>query len=96
MYSRTRLWIEVQLARIEIGISAVVRDDERQRNAVDAHGIGDRAAEPRPLFEELEVGRGRIEAPDQEQRDREGDERRPQRDPAGVARAGFVVAEEAR
>ncbi len=25
MYSRTRLWIEVQLARIAIGISAVVR-----------------------------------------------------------------------
>ena len=70
------------------------QDHERQRNAVDAHGIGDGAAEPRPLFQELEFGRARIEAPEQDQRDRKGDERRPQRDPARVAHARFVLVEE--
>ena len=53
------------------------KDHERQRNAVDAHGIVDGAAEPRPLFQELEIGRSRIEAPDQDQRDRERDQRGP-------------------
>ena len=69
-------------------------DHERQRNAVDAHRIVDGAAEPRPLFQELEIGRSRIEAPDQDQRDRKRDQRGPERHPAGVARAVFIVAQE--
>ena len=94
MYSRTRLWIACQLARMQIGISAGGQDHERQRDAVDAHGVGDGAAEPGALLDELEVGRGGIEAPDQNERDREGDQRGPQRDPARVARAGLVLAQQ--
>ena len=52
-------------------------DHERQRNAVDAHGIIDGAAEPWALFQELEIGGTRIETPDQDERDGERDQRRP-------------------
>ena len=67
-------------------------DHERQRNAVDAHVVVDRAGEPRPPLDELEFRRAGIEAPDQHQRDREGDQRRPQRDPARIALLGLAVA----
>ena len=80
----------------QIGISAVVRITNGSEMPSTPMRIGDGAAEPGPLFQELEIGRARIEAPDQDQRDREGDQRRPQRDPARVAHAGFVVAQEAR
>ena len=69
-------------------------DHERQRNAVDPHGIGDGATEPRPFFQELKIGRRQIETPDQDERDRKSDERRPHRHPARIARAGLVVAQE--
>ena len=68
------------------------QDHERQRNAVDAHVIGDAAGEPRRLLDELEIRLRRVEAPDQDQRHREGDQRGPQRDPARIAAGGFVVA----
>ena len=67
-------------------------DHEQQRDAVDAHVVGAEAAEPGALLDELELGRAGVEAPDQDQRHREGDERGPERDPAGVALAGLVVA----
>ena len=44
------------------------------------------------LFDELEIRTGGVEAPDQDQRHREGDQRGPQRDPARVALRGFIVA----
>ena len=70
------------------------QDHERQRNAVDTHGVGDGAAEPRPPFQELEIGRTWIETPDQDQRNREGEQCGPQRHPARVAQARLVVAQE--
>ena len=67
-------------------------DDEGQRNAVDAHVIGG-DAQPLLLFDELEFRRGRIEAPDHQQRDGERDQRGPQRHPArGAARQRLVAA----
>ena len=92
MYSLTRVWIGCQLAMMQIGISAGGEDHERQRDAVDAHVVGDGAAEPGLLLDELEFGRGGIEAPDQDERDREGDQRGPERDPARIALSGFAVA----
>ena len=68
------------------------QDHERQRNAVDAHVVGDAAGQPRRLFDELEIRIGGIEAPDQDQRHRKGDQRGPQRDPARIAPRGLVVA----
>ena len=68
------------------------QDHERQRNAVDTHVVGDAAGEPRGLFDELEIRTRRIETPDQDQRHRKGDQRRPQRDPARIAPRGLVVA----
>ncbi len=68
------------------------QDHERQRNAVDAHVIGDAAGEPVRLFDELEVRVGGIEAPDQDQRHRKGDQRGPKRDPARIAPRCLVVA----
>ncbi len=68
------------------------QDHERQRDPVDSHVITDRAAEPGRLFLELEIRRGRIESPDQDQRHREGDQRRPQRRPARVAGDDIVLA----
>jgi hypothetical protein len=70
------------------------QDHERQRDAVDAHGVGDGAAEPGAPLDELEVGRGGIEAPDENERDREGDEGGPQRDPPRIARAGLVLTQQ--
>ena len=68
------------------------QDEERQRDAIDAHVVSDRADEPRPFLDELELGRRGVEAIEQDQRDREGDQRGPQRDPAGVAFLRLVVA----
>jgi hypothetical protein len=70
------------------------QDHERQRNAVDAHGISDGAAEPGPLFQELEFRRARIEPPQQDQRDRKGRQRSPQCDPARIVHARLVLVEE--
>ena len=67
------------------------QDHERQRDAVDPHVIVDRAVKPRPLLDELEFRRAGIEAPDHHQRNRERDQRRPQRHPARVAVLGFAV-----
>src|SRR5262249_38693110 len=66
--------------------------DDRQRYAVDPHGVVDRPAEPGLLLHELELGRAGVEAIEHDQGDREGDERRPQRDPARVAPFGLTVA----
>jgi hypothetical protein len=68
------------------------QDHERQRNAVDAHVVGDAAGEPLHLLDELKIRLRGIEAPDQDQRHREGDQRGPQRDPARIAPRGLVVA----
>ena len=45
MYSLTRAWIDSQLARMQIGVRKVGQQDEKQRDAVDAHLVAD---EPRP------------------------------------------------
>ena len=68
-------------------------DDERQRDAVDAHVVGAEAGEPGVLLDELEFRRARIEAPHQIERDDEGDQRGRERHPAGVAGARFVRAQ---
>ena len=67
-------------------------DEERQRDAVDAHVVGDGAREPRPLLHELELCRGGIEAVEQDERDRKRDQGGPQRDPARVAFLRLAVA----
>ena len=85
MYSRTRIVTDFQLAMMQNGIKRGGQDHERQRNAVDAHVVGDAAGEPRRLLDELEVRLRGIETPDQDQRHREGDQRGPQRDPARIA-----------
>src|SRR5262249_25873813 len=54
----------------------------------------DGAAEPWPLLDKLEIRRGRIEAPDQDQRNDESNHRRPERHPTRVARTGFVLGQE--
>ena len=59
-------------------------EHEGQGDAVDAHMEVDRP-EPGALLDELELRRGGIEVAPQQQRQREGDERGPQRDEAGVA-----------
>ena len=64
---------------------------KRQGNAVDAHVEADRP-EPRPELDELKLGGERIEVAQQDQRQRESDERSPQRDEAGVAEGALVPA----
>src|SRR5262249_54568030 len=59
---------------------------------VHPHMIADRTAEPVMPLLELEFGRGGIEAPDQDERDREGDQRRIERHPARVAALGHAIA----
>ncbi|GCC48686.1 hypothetical protein chiPu_0032850, partial [Chiloscyllium punctatum] len=68
------------------------QDDQRQRDAVDPHVVGDAGRKPGRLLDELEVGRGRVEPRHQDQRHREGDQRGPQRDPARRAVGGLVAA----
>ena len=69
------------------------QDHERQRDAVDAHVVADRAGEPRRAARRTGIrpmpGSNRHHSISEM---REGDERRPQRDPAGVARDGGVLA----
>ena len=67
-------------------------DHERQRNAIDAHVIGDPGRKPRCLLDELEIRVRRIEAPDQDQRYREGDQCSPQRNPARISPCRFILA----
>ena len=48
-------------------------------------------SEPGALLHELELRRGGVEVAPQQERQRESDERGPQRDEAGVAGGRFVV-----
>ena len=56
MYSLTRRWIGSQLAMMQIGISAVVEITNGSEMPSTPEVIGDGAAEPRPLFDELKLG----------------------------------------
>ncbi len=67
-------------------------DHERQGDAIDPDVVADGAGEPRLPFDELELRGAGVEAPHQDQRDREGDQRRPHRHPTGVAGDGRVLA----
>ncbi len=67
-------------------------DDQWQRDAIDAHVVGAVAAEPGDLLDELELRRAGVEPRQQDERHREGDDGRPQRDPAGVAPGRLVLA----
>ena len=67
-------------------------NDEGQRDAVDPHVVGDGCAEPGLPLHELKLRRTRVEAVEQDQRNGEGDERRPQRYPARIAPLGLAVA----
>ncbi len=68
------------------------QDHEWQRDAVNAHMIGDGIGKPRRFLDELKVRLRRIETPDQDQRHRKGDQRRPQRDPTRITPGRFIVA----
>ena len=94
MYSLTRILIGAPARHDAERHQRGGEDHERQRDAVDAHVVGAEAAEPGLLLDELEFRRARIEAPHQDQRHREGDERGPERDPARIARAGLVVLQQ--
>ena len=72
------------------------KDDERQRNAVDAHMVGDGSAKPGLFLHELKLERGRVEAVEQDQGDGERDQRGPQSDPARIALLGLAVARQRR
>jgi hypothetical protein len=64
---------------------------ERHGDAVNAHVEADRA-EPRSELDELELRGAGIEVAPQDQRQREGDQRSPQRDETRVAEGALVVA----
>ena len=61
------------------------QNNEQQRNAVDTHLVANGGAEPLHLLHELEARVGVVEVRPQIQRCAEGEERRVQRDPAGIA-----------
>ena len=71
MYSATRFSIDFQLARMQNGIKQRGQHDEQQRNAVHAHVIGDAAAQPVGLLDELEGGRRAVELGPDDERDGE-------------------------
>ena len=60
---------------------------EGHRNAVDAELVENDVREPVVLLDELEARLGGIEASPGDEAENEGDERRPQRDPARVVAA---------
>ena len=92
MYSRTRRLDRVPAREDADRHQRGGEDHERQRNAVDAHGIGDGAAEPGPLFDELEVGRSTESNRHTSISEiAERDQRGPQRDPARIALRRLVV-----
>ena len=64
---------------------------EGQRNAIDAHVVADRSRQPRLAFDELKFRRTGIEAHHQNERNRQGEEGRPHRHPAGIAGDGRIL-----
>jgi hypothetical protein len=66
---------------------------ERHGDAVDAHMEADRT-EPGPELDELELRRFGIEIAPQQERQREGDKRGPQRDIARIAEGALVLPAE--
>ena len=67
-------------------------DHEGQGKPVNAHIIGDLVAEPGVMLDELKAAVRRIELNEKHQRNREGDQGCPKRDPARVPVRGFVIA----
>ena len=68
------------------------KDNEQHRNAVHAHMIVDIIAEPACLFHKLERRRIRIKVNPDKERDHEGKQRCPERDPFRIAGRRFFLA----
>lgn len=72
-----QLFVRASMKEARMNVRYRVELRQRQRGAVNAHVVSDAGGEPGGLFDELEVGIAGIEAPDQDQRDCEGDQRGP-------------------
>ena len=82
MYSATRVSIAFPAGGDAEGHQAGGQHHEQHGNAVHAHVIGDAAAQPVDLLDQLEAGIGVVEPGPHHQRQREDDDGGAQRDPA--------------
>ena len=86
MYSATRVSMRFPAGGDAEGHQAGGQHHEQHGNAVHAHVIGDAAAQPVMLLDQLEAGIGGIERRPHHQRQDEGDDGGDERDPARAAR----------